>query len=113
MLTVGIKTLKNKLSAYVRAAAAGETVLVTDRGKVVAELVPPRSVADAQPDGVRPQVDVLPADATDAERQWAELIRQGHVKPARRPNAPLPPRRPAIMTLEEMLRDLDESRSDR
>ena len=32
MHSVGIKTLKNKLSEYVRAAAAGETVLVTDRG---------------------------------------------------------------------------------
>jgi hypothetical protein len=31
MRTVGLKTLKNKLSEYIRAAAAGETVLVTDR----------------------------------------------------------------------------------
>ena len=31
MLTVGLKVLKNKLSEYVRLAAAGETVLVTDR----------------------------------------------------------------------------------
>ncbi len=40
MQTVGLKTLKDKLSAYVRAAASGETVLVTDRGRVVAEIVP-------------------------------------------------------------------------
>ena len=38
---VGIKTLKNKLSEYVRLAQGGETVLVTDRDRVVAELVPP------------------------------------------------------------------------
>ena len=43
MRTVGLKTLKNKLSEYVRAATAGETVLVTDRDRVVAELVPPRA----------------------------------------------------------------------
>jgi hypothetical protein len=35
--TVGLKTLQNKLSEYVRAAACGETVLITDRGRVVAE----------------------------------------------------------------------------
>jgi antitoxin (DNA-binding transcriptional repressor) of toxin-antitoxin stability system len=43
MRTVGLKVLKNKLSEYVRAAAAGETVLISDRGKVVAEINPPRS----------------------------------------------------------------------
>ena len=42
MRSVGIKVLKNKLSEYVRLAASGETVLVTDRDRVVAELVPPR-----------------------------------------------------------------------
>jgi antitoxin (DNA-binding transcriptional repressor) of toxin-antitoxin stability system len=31
MLSVGLKLLKNKLSEYVRIAASGETVLVTDR----------------------------------------------------------------------------------
>jgi antitoxin (DNA-binding transcriptional repressor) of toxin-antitoxin stability system len=36
MRTVGIKVLKNKLSEYVRLAAAGETVQVTDRDRVVA-----------------------------------------------------------------------------
>jgi antitoxin (DNA-binding transcriptional repressor) of toxin-antitoxin stability system len=30
MRAVGIKSLKNRLSEYVRLAAAGETVLVTD-----------------------------------------------------------------------------------
>src|SRR5258708_1285944 len=43
MRAVGLKVLKNKLSEYVRLAAGGETVLVTDRDRVVAELVPPRS----------------------------------------------------------------------
>ena len=41
MRAVGLKVLKNKLSEYVRLAEGGETVLVTDRDRVVAELVPP------------------------------------------------------------------------
>lgn len=35
---VGIKQLKAKLSEYIRLAKAGETVLVTERDEVVAEL---------------------------------------------------------------------------
>jgi len=42
MRSVGLKVLKNKLSEYVRHAAGGETVLITDRDRVVAELVPPQ-----------------------------------------------------------------------
>ena len=41
MKTVGIRELKNKLSEYVREVRVGETVLITDRGEVVAELGPP------------------------------------------------------------------------
>lgn len=40
MRAVGIRELRNKLSHYVRLVEAGETVLVTDRGTVVAELRP-------------------------------------------------------------------------
>ena len=38
-MNVGIRELKAHLSQYVRRAAAGENVLVTDRGKPVARLV--------------------------------------------------------------------------
>jgi prevent-host-death family protein len=41
MKSVGLRELKNRLSEYVRKVRAGEAVLVTDRGEVVAELVPP------------------------------------------------------------------------
>jgi prevent-host-death family protein len=41
MKSVGLRELKNRLSAYVREARSGESVLVTDRGEVVAELIPP------------------------------------------------------------------------
>jgi antitoxin (DNA-binding transcriptional repressor) of toxin-antitoxin stability system len=42
MKVVGIKQLKARLSAYVRLAKAGETVLVTEGDEVVAELRPSR-----------------------------------------------------------------------
>ncbi len=54
MRSVGIKTLNNRLSEYIRLAASGETVLVTDRDRVVAEIGPPKEtrspfLADAMP----------------------------------------------------------------
>lgn len=45
MLAVGIKVLKNRLSEYVRLAAGGETVLVLDRNRVVAERTAGRNSA--------------------------------------------------------------------
>jgi prevent-host-death family protein len=41
MQTIGIRELKSRLSEVVRTVSAGAHVLVTDRGTVVAELVPP------------------------------------------------------------------------
>jgi antitoxin (DNA-binding transcriptional repressor) of toxin-antitoxin stability system len=96
MRSVGIKVLKNKLSEYIRIAASGETVLVTDRDRVVAELVPPH-----------PDRSKMLADA-----RWAELIRQGLVTPAVNP-AGRPPKNDPIMTIEQILADLDEDRADR
>lgn len=44
MKAVGLRELKNRLSEYVRQVHAGEEILVTDRGTVVAELGPPGRV---------------------------------------------------------------------
>jgi antitoxin (DNA-binding transcriptional repressor) of toxin-antitoxin stability system len=41
MKAVGVRELKDRLSAYIRQARRGESVLITDRGEVVAELGPP------------------------------------------------------------------------
>lgn len=41
MAKVGLRELKNSLSAWVRRAERGERVLVTDRGRVVAVIAPP------------------------------------------------------------------------
>ena len=38
MISVGIRDLKNKLSHYLRLVREGETVLVRDRSRIVAEI---------------------------------------------------------------------------
>ncbi len=97
MRAVGLKVLKNKLSEYVRLARSGETILVTDRDQVVAELGPP------QP-GRSPDV----GDAV-----YAEMIRNGLITPAVRPLKGPPPRSAKLIPFDELMRDLDESRADR
>lgn len=46
MKSVGLRDLKNRLSEYIREVRSGEAVLVTDRGEVVAELIPPGQGGD-------------------------------------------------------------------
>ena len=96
MRTAGVKSLKNRLSEYLRLVAAGETVLVTDRDRVVAELIPPREGRSERLEDAR----------------LAELVRRGILTPPLIAGAEPPPRRPAA-TLGELLRGLDEDRADR
>lgn len=49
---VAVKELKNRLSSYLREVKEGEVVLVTDRGKVIAEL---RQPSTATPPGAQEQ----------------------------------------------------------
>jgi prevent-host-death family protein len=46
MKSVGLRELKNRLSEYIREVRSGEGMLVTDRGEVVAELLPSGKVSD-------------------------------------------------------------------
>lgn len=39
--SVGVRELKSSLSEHLRRVSAGESIVVTDRGKPVARLVPP------------------------------------------------------------------------
>jgi antitoxin (DNA-binding transcriptional repressor) of toxin-antitoxin stability system len=48
MKAIGVRELKARLSHYLRDVQAGEVVLVTDRGRVIAELRAPGSAAPAQ-----------------------------------------------------------------
>lgn len=45
-MDVAVRELKAKLSAYLKRAAAGERITITDRGRVVAMLVPVAGQAD-------------------------------------------------------------------
>lgn len=96
MRSVGLKTLKNKLSEYVRMAANGESILVTDRDRVVAELVPPREARSP-----------LLSDAL-----LADAVRQGWITPAVLP-AGLVPANDPVAPLMELLRDLERDRDER
>lgn len=96
MRSVGIKILKNRLSEYVRLAASGESVLVTDRDRVVAELGPP-SPARAEAVG-----DVL----------LAEAVRSGWLRPAVVRSAE-PPQRLPVTSWAELVEELGQDREDR
>lgn len=97
MRAIGIKALRNRLSEYVRAVASGETVLVTNRGRVVAELITPRVRGAASP----------------AERKLGELLLEGLLTAARVPAGARLPRRRPVARLTDILQALDESRTDR
>lgn len=47
MKVVNLRELKNRLGTYVKEVRAGETILITDRGTVVAELRPSLHAAGA------------------------------------------------------------------
>ncbi len=70
MASVGIRELKNNLSYYVRQVVAGRRIVVTDRGRVVAELIPPVAA------GARPS-------------RYEELISAGVIRPALEQGDPL------------------------
>ena len=96
MKSVGIRELKNRLSEYIRLVRNGETVLVTDRGVVVAELRPP----------------ALPTDE-DPYPLLAVAGREGRVRIGA-PNRPdLYPELKQVLPEGTALRWLDESRGDR
>ena len=45
-LRVGTRELKNKLSEYIRRVKKGQTIIVTERGNVVAQLMPPQQTVE-------------------------------------------------------------------
>jgi prevent-host-death family protein len=91
MHVVGLKTLKNKLSEYVRLAASGETVVITDRNRIVAEIVPPRR---------------------DASTFFERGVREGWLSPPTNATGEPPPRHP-LVPFEELMEELERDREDR
>src|SRR3954469_20009930 len=97
MRAVGLKVLKDRLSEYVRLAAGGETILVTDRDHVVAEIGPPARGRSESP--------------TDA--MLADAVRQGWLRPPTIPrDSDLPPRQP-VERWSTLQRELSSDRDDR
>ena len=94
MRAIGIRELKNHLSEYVRIANSGEVVLVTDRDRVVAELV--------QPSSARSHTDQL----------WASVVAHGIVRPPLVTDGSPPPFHGGSTT-EEILELLAADREDR
>lgn len=95
MYAVGIRELKSRLSEYVRLAAAGERVLVTDRERVVAELSAPRpGSAETVPDAA-----------------IADLVRRGLATPPLTRQRGTPAGR-GTMKLADVLADLNADRAD-
>lgn len=64
MTPVGIRELKNNLSAYVRRVEEGARIMVTAHGRVVAELAPPSNVSQAS-----------------RRSRYDELVAQGVIRP--------------------------------
>jgi prevent-host-death family protein len=89
--SVGIRALQQHASAVVARAAAGEEIVITDRGRPVARIVP-----------LRP-------------RGLQALIDEGLVTPARRPFSELGPPLPAGdgPTLSEILAEMREADRER
>ncbi len=97
MRSVGIKVLNSKLSEYVRLAESGETILVTDRDQIVAELGPLLETRNP-----------ILADAF-----LADAVRSGVVSPPRLTASGPPPKPAPVAMPDEILAGLDESRRDR
>jgi antitoxin (DNA-binding transcriptional repressor) of toxin-antitoxin stability system len=73
MKTVGIRDLKANLSRVLRDVAAGDVFLVTDRGRVVAELRQPELGGDI---------------GSPEQRALARLAAMGQLRIAERPSRP-------------------------
>ena len=97
MRAIGIKVLNSRLSEYVRLAASGETILVTDRDRVVAELGPLSETRSP----------VL------ADAFLAAAVRSGVLTPPTLAASGPPPTAPPVARLDEVLAELDERRRDR
>jgi prevent-host-death family protein len=72
MKSIGIRELKARLSGVLREVQAGETVLVTDRGRVIAQLSSVQAGATSYP---------------SVERGLARLASTGALRGAERPQS--------------------------
>lgn len=76
MKKVGSRDFKNRNARYLRQARKGETIIVTARGKPIAQLGPVQGGGDGN---------------LGLEARLRELAGQGHIRLAQRPLAPFRP----------------------
>jgi prevent-host-death family protein len=87
METIGVRELQQHASAALRRVARGETIGVTERGRLVAVLS-------------------APSNATGS----AALVASGRIQPARRPSSDLPKPVSTTRTTAEVLGELRSER---
>jgi len=87
METIGVRELQQHASAALRRVERGETLGITDRGRLVAVLAPPSSASGT-----------------------ASLVAAGRVQPARSVPATLPKARRASRQTAEVLDELRDER---
>ena len=76
--TIGIRQLKAELSQHLRRVEAGETIQVTDRGRVIATINPV-----AQPEEEHPAVQWARALVAAGKASWSGGKPTGSKRPAR------------------------------
>lgn len=96
MRSIGLKALKTKLNECVQLAERGETILVIDQDRVVAEITPPDK-----------NRSLLLAEAL-----LADAVRQGLITPAPLPSTDVPPRKP-VTSFRRLKSELDRDRGER
>jgi antitoxin (DNA-binding transcriptional repressor) of toxin-antitoxin stability system len=75
MPSTGIRDLKNNLSRYLRELRVGQSLIITDHGRAVAEL---RAIEQAGPQQSR-----------SSRERYAQLIASGAIRPATERGDPL------------------------
>jgi prevent-host-death family protein len=77
-MQVSVREMKNNLSKYLRRARAGADVVITDRGRPVARLMPMRSKEEEPAEDAARRIGALP---------WVRAGAGGKPKGAKRPIA--------------------------
>lgn len=96
MKSVDLKLLSGRLNECLRLAASGETIRVTDRDRVVAEIGPPREAGSP-----------FLADAT-----LAESVRKGWLTLPVPSAEEAPPTSKPVAPLRDLLAELEDDRSE-
>ena len=84
-IKVGMRDLKNRLSEYFRQVKNGESLIVTERGEIIAQIIPPQRTVEerlwamvrmglADWNGKRPKRHYQPRIVNNTGQQISDLI---------------------------------------